>query len=198
VFIGLTSYSLYLWHWPLVVFIKYLSVHNLNRTIFFLWLAVTVLISVASWRLIEQPFRHSSKRFGLRSLAAMWFGSIAILVGLGGIVWRTKGLAVVYPRSVLAIDPVTVDPSIFKYETSLVSLGEGRIPSLGDSEPAGTRLDFVLWGDSHALSLGAFLEEFSKRCNLRGAILARRATAPLPDCSEFSSEKRLWSKIALD
>jgi len=198
VFIGLTSYSLYLWHWPLLVVIKYLSVDNVSRSILVVWLVVTVFVSIASWRFIEQPFRNAPKSFGLRSLAAMWFGSIAILVGSCGIVWRTRGLAVVYPPSVLAIDAVTVDPSIFKYETSYVSLREGRIPSLGNSEPGGGRLDFVLWGDSHALSLGAFLEEFSRRWNLRGAIVARRATPPLPDCCEFSSEKRSWSKSALD
>ena len=63
--LGLISYSLYLWHYPLIIFSKMLNkinpLGNLTIIIF------TVIISILSYRYIEQPFRNkkliSNKKF---------------------------------------------------------------------------------------------------------------------------------------
>ena len=59
-FIGKISYSLYLWHWPLLVIItKYLGTGRSPAAILKLaLLAVAIVIAYLSWRWIEQPFRH--------------------------------------------------------------------------------------------------------------------------------------------
>ena len=57
--LGKISYSLYLWHWPLLVFItKYtsLGLHGMGGKIAIL--AASVGIAYASWRWIEQPWRE--------------------------------------------------------------------------------------------------------------------------------------------
>lgn len=61
VYIGVISYSLYLWHWPLIVFAKFQNGLNpLDQG----WLIALLLLSVGlaalSHRLIETPFRKSS------------------------------------------------------------------------------------------------------------------------------------------
>jgi peptidoglycan/LPS O-acetylase OafA/YrhL len=59
-FIGRISYSLYLWHWPIIVFAGALvserTFGGAPRTIALI--AVSVLVSWASYHLIEQPFRR--------------------------------------------------------------------------------------------------------------------------------------------
>jgi peptidoglycan/LPS O-acetylase OafA/YrhL len=57
-FFGKISYSLYLWHWPLFTFARF-SKNSLvlDATDKLALFAVTVAISYASWRYVEQPFR---------------------------------------------------------------------------------------------------------------------------------------------
>jgi peptidoglycan/LPS O-acetylase OafA/YrhL len=54
--IGLISYSMYLWHWPIFTFIKYFGV-SLDGGIRIGAFAVLFILSYLSWRFIEQPFR---------------------------------------------------------------------------------------------------------------------------------------------
>lgn len=57
-FIGLISYSLYLWHWPVIVFYPYVfgAPDHLDRAIM---LGLSFILAVLSWRFVEQPFRHA-------------------------------------------------------------------------------------------------------------------------------------------
>ncbi|MGL4958864.1 MAG: acyltransferase family protein [Plesiomonas sp.] len=58
VFIGALSYSLYLWHWPVLALLRYVSgnsVLNFNLTLLFIFLTIT--LSLFSYYLIEQPLR---------------------------------------------------------------------------------------------------------------------------------------------
>lgn len=58
---GLISYSLYLWHWPLLAYYRATSVGHGSDAIR-LWLcAAAVLIATGSYYFIEKPFRRASK-----------------------------------------------------------------------------------------------------------------------------------------
>ena len=66
-FVGQISYSMYLWHWPIIVFQRQYAFLVPNEGT--LWaghpylgrnaavIAVTLVVSILSWRFIEQPFR---------------------------------------------------------------------------------------------------------------------------------------------
>lgn len=56
VFIGLISYSLYIWHWPVFAFIRYLSLAETTTTLIFAF-SIILIISYLSWRFIERPAR---------------------------------------------------------------------------------------------------------------------------------------------
>ncbi|MBL7481182.1 acyltransferase family protein [Legionella bononiensis] len=60
VFIGLLSYSLYIWHWPVFVLIRYL---NIEETPLVLLSAFCIVFIVAylSWRFIEKPAGRANK-----------------------------------------------------------------------------------------------------------------------------------------
>lgn len=55
-FTGWISYSLYLWHWPIFVFVK--SVGEPSRAGKIALIAVCFLVATLSWRFIERPFRQ--------------------------------------------------------------------------------------------------------------------------------------------
>src|SRR5205085_6078563 len=79
--VGLRSYSLYLWHWPVFVFI---TAHgSLNGfSLFVVRLLVSVVLAEVSYRFVERPFRTGSvaRRTGSRGAV----GAFAVLVVLTG------------------------------------------------------------------------------------------------------------------
>ena len=68
VFVGKISYSLYLWHWPLLAFAHYALGRELSNTVLAAAALLIVLLSLASYYLIEQPVRHLQWSFGRTGL----------------------------------------------------------------------------------------------------------------------------------
>lgn len=81
--VGLISYSLYLWHQPVLAFYRVLS-GNLVIPVFVAigLIAVSTLLAVSSFHFVEQPFRRKSE-FSQRSVFLISSSSLVLLVGLG-------------------------------------------------------------------------------------------------------------------
>ena len=76
---GKLSYSLYLWHWPILIIAAQYAGHSLSVEDNLLWVLLALGLSVASFFLVENPIRHSRflARSGLRSVLLG-----ALLIGL--------------------------------------------------------------------------------------------------------------------
>ncbi len=68
VFAGLISYSLYLWHWPVFVFARYLRVAPLGAAETLALIALSVGLAVLSWRFVERPFRDPAAAVAAKHL----------------------------------------------------------------------------------------------------------------------------------
>ncbi len=60
VFIGLISYSLYLWHWPLLALARYYAQRGLTPIEITAVISLSVIAAILSWRFVERPFRRPS------------------------------------------------------------------------------------------------------------------------------------------
>ncbi|MCP4208995.1 MAG: acyltransferase, partial [Shimia sp.] len=91
VLIGLISYSLYLWHWPVLTFSKYLLIGYRGPGEVALWIAISFVLAVLSWRLVEQPVRQAKNlpTWGLLFTAAL--ASVSV-VGLSFMVFKADGI----------------------------------------------------------------------------------------------------------
>jgi hypothetical protein len=78
VFVGLVSYSLYLWHWPLIVFARYDGWFTGTPAQTVAIIAASFALAVASWRFVEVPAKRS--RF-LADRARLLWGSGASIAG---------------------------------------------------------------------------------------------------------------------
>ncbi len=92
VFLGRISYSLYLVHWPVVVFYKYTVCEQLGAADIVIVLTLSVALGWLSYKLVETPFR----RLGPRSLrpaafAATALGGLFLSGAAGAHAWRTNG-----------------------------------------------------------------------------------------------------------
>ena len=86
VWIGLVSYSLYLVHWPVAAFAKYLTLRNPTAPEATLMVVASVGLAWASWRFIEQPFRHVSSKSSRTAFAA------AACIIVGGVLIGTSAI----------------------------------------------------------------------------------------------------------
>ena len=106
VFVGLISYSFYLWHWPLIVLqhetggLLLNAPHKAGR---YLIVALSFVAAVLSWRFIETPFRHGFQRKPprpvLQGAAAAMAASLLVAGGMLG----SEGLAWRYPPEAAAV-----------------------------------------------------------------------------------------------
>jgi peptidoglycan/LPS O-acetylase OafA/YrhL len=85
VFVGRVSYSLYLWHWPIITLYRH---YNLNRPISvteaLCLTAVMAVASVLSWRYVEEPFRRAPwpawKSIGMGCATASALAAVSLIV----------------------------------------------------------------------------------------------------------------------
>ena len=79
VWIGKISYSLYLWHWPLIVFWKLRTDPHLSAVEMAVLGALSILLAALSTQVIERPFRQVSK--SVSDGRVLWPAALALALG---------------------------------------------------------------------------------------------------------------------
>jgi len=102
VFIGTISFSLYMWHQPLIVFVRYFMMEEVTASTYFAVFVITFVLSVLSYFFIEQPFRNKKIVSGKLLFATLVPTNIVIL-GLCMFLYSRAGII----RDVPELDIVT-------------------------------------------------------------------------------------------
>lgn len=88
--IGLISYSLYLWHWPIFAFLKYRQI-ELTLPVGIGAVTVSFVLAYLTWKFIETPARHApSLRFN-RAFMRLYAAPAALFMGVGLFSYVTEG-----------------------------------------------------------------------------------------------------------
>lgn len=139
VFLGLISYSAYLWHQPLIAFSRYFFAPTNYVSFGGLIVALTLFLSVLSWKYIEQPFR---KRIALTNYGIAVLGVSLLLFSLGA--WSIS-------------KSIDTKNDIFNYSEHWTGWGECRNQLDIDPQYSGcmeigsdSMPSIVVIGDSHA------------------------------------------------
>ena len=142
--IGARSYSIYLWHWPVLIIAESHAARALTVTERLIAIAASVIAASLSHHFLENPVRHSVSLQAKPRLALMVGGAL-IVMSLGvGFVLRTSSVAL--STDVIADAPVAIastttsttapvvstDSTVAPVETttSLVTIPEGPPPSI--------------------------------------------------------------------
>jgi peptidoglycan/LPS O-acetylase OafA/YrhL len=180
--VGLISYSLYLWHWPLVATFSYL-VPEVRRTFALSWplLPTALLLAYASWKWVEQPWRQ---RGGSNYGTTLWVGFLLLLgqLGLGTSLLVGRGFPARFTAQELAF--TQLEPGDAKLESSQKQVEMDQLPKLGEGGP----LTFAVWGDSHAMALAPGFDLAARRLKRCGVLLAHSSTAPLLDYQDTTQK----------
>jgi peptidoglycan/LPS O-acetylase OafA/YrhL len=146
VFVGLISYPLYLWHWPILSFARILHSDPLSRDVRIGAVLLSFLLSWATWRFVESPIR-----FGRRSwmkTAALTLISV-IIACVGRTTYHRDGFVGRFPN--LSGDFGWEQPQAFTTPECRKTVGADTMDycrSSGTGAP-----EVLLIGDSHAGAL---------------------------------------------
>ncbi len=201
VFVGLISYPLYLWHFPILTMMRVansgLEVDHLQRLVA---IAVSVLLAYLTYEFVERPIRFGRLRAVRPAILA---SSMAAIGALGLLVVVSDGGAYRFPEALRPLATFQYDLQRQRYEMEyrmghcLLSRGQGFrelspecFGGAYDSRPL-----IVLWGDSHAASLyPGLLERARLTGSFRIAEFTKGGCPPVlgmdvpaqPDCRSFN------------
>ncbi len=139
-YVGQISYGLYIWHWPLFLWVDHARTGLSGAPLFFVRVLVTFAVSVASYHLVERPIRRGTFVRQWRAWVAVPSAVVVVLVATVAATTGTTAVAsTTYPGSIgtgLSSSPTT-------------SPATG--PSVRGHRPP---VRVLLFGDSVALTLG--------------------------------------------
>lgn len=176
VFVGLISYSLYLWHWPLLVFVK----HHVGESVGLegrigIGLASLVLATL-SWRFIETPFR-SRARTTTRQGLVFSGASMALLCSMVIAVVISHGLQGRYNPQVVALDLARTREVVRSECIDLrVPLSANTVCRIG----AQGNPTVLVWGDSYSHAMLPAFDNAFKRMGVAAWFAAESGCPPLP------------------
>ncbi|AGK58359.1 acyltransferase 3 [Hyphomicrobium denitrificans 1NES1] len=200
--IGLVSYSIYLWHWPLMVLVRYRfpdvwqgeATGHLSVGLAFA--AASTALGALSWRFVEQPFRQSRLRNPPRSAFASAALSIALLASLAFWLTNRPGWFHNWPNDIRPL---------------LAEWGTGKGPSCASHRvargwPAPACLvgasdvaaDTVLWGDSHATALLSSVAAYGAAHDRAIIIASYLNCPPLADAVFYGAPKNNHCHTSVD
>jgi peptidoglycan/LPS O-acetylase OafA/YrhL len=178
--VGRMSYSLYLFHWPMLVFARYLCGGSPETPSVALGYFAALASFAGAWlsyRYVETPWRR--RRMSPEVAVALACACNAALLFVGYGIHRREGLPERLPPLAAQYAKGSEDGNPRRAETNLDNdkIKAGERSRLGQGGP----LDFVLWGDSHAGALVAVFDHAAKQYGFSGTAYTRNGTPPLID-----------------
>jgi peptidoglycan/LPS O-acetylase OafA/YrhL len=167
VWIGALSYSLYLWHWPVLAFLRYYTgAEVLSLGFSLLFILLTLLLSIASYYGVERAFRSKlttkKRALGWALLTATVFGTSQAMAKVNA-VFTPERLPIEYQRYA---DPATIC--------------HGKI--IGDCLRGDLSSDkeVLVLGDSHAAMLNHFFDYMGKELGFKARIITGSNCVTIP------------------
>ncbi len=159
VLLGLISYSLYLWHWPLLSFARIIEGVTLPIGIAGSMVLASLVLAILTYRYVETPFRRGS---GAPQSRVLWRYGFAILLmaGLSGALYGTDGLKQRVPAQDANLAERMLADHSHRFAHQCMGDKETEplylTPACTSNPEASRRV--VVWGDSHATHYADALE----------------------------------------
>jgi peptidoglycan/LPS O-acetylase OafA/YrhL len=153
VWVGLISFPLYLWHWPVFVFTEIHS-GNLNATAKLGLIALSIALSWLTYRLVERPIRFGQFGQSRQKSSIVLCAILLIIALLGGYTYQRDGFGSRFPKFIQAL--LTNQPKLdegWRSGTCILDQGHPSSEFAASCVDQGKRPLLFLWGDSHAAAL---------------------------------------------
>jgi peptidoglycan/LPS O-acetylase OafA/YrhL len=160
--VGLISYSAYLWHQPIFAFARHRLLVEISDYLLIILCCFSLIMAYISWRWVESPFRNKNRISKSTVLTFALFGIIFYsLVGFG--LHKESGLPqrVNFEEELIrSFDRPSADEC---FDIPFNHINDKWGCYLGASN---ANIDYILFGDSHSLSLKELVDDIGKKNNL--------------------------------
>lgn len=186
VMIGLISYPLYLWHWPLLVFGGRLMSGGLTKINTLILVAAAFAASIATYRLVELPIRFGA--ISRRGRIALTLAASVFLLGGLGLVTASRGWDVRYPAAVRPfLHAGDYEPAFRTHQCMLTGEDMLFADFCAGKRQSPEQPLFLIWGDSHGAMLN---RELATAANAHGMALAQYTSSACPPILGFEMDIR--------
>lgn len=177
--VGAMSYSIYLWHWPVMIFSEYYRGGYANLFEGACWMVLSLGVAWVSWRFVETPLRRVVWIRPPVVLGVVIAASVGV-VALGSYIYRAEGVpgrfdAQVQPHIVASHD-IFGDQSRCYIAQALPLDGLEVCPIGPDAPP-----QVLIWGDDHLQGLSLGLEQAAQQAGVPAIVLRHPGCPPLVD-----------------
>lgn len=175
--IGLISYSLYLWHWPVYTLSNYWRGGYGSLAEAVLWMLLSVVLAWLSWRLVETPLRRPRGAFTL-PLVGGTVAASAVLLVFGAQIYLQDGMIGRFPPAVRTHIEASAD---FNQDWSRCHVPEEGPFAGVETCPIGPEgaPEVLIWGDSHLRAFKEGLEEAAWSAQTPATIIWTAGCPPL-------------------
>jgi peptidoglycan/LPS O-acetylase OafA/YrhL len=180
VFTGLISYSLYLWHYPVLVLARYYFLQEFHGFRLSMLIASIYLLAVASWKWIEMPIRRRQFLTSNRWFVSWALMASSVILATGIVFWKSDGLPWRFPPETRVQGITWLWEGDFPPKCVNIpfdQIASGRLCSVGPQDDAAVR--GVVWGDSHAMALLPAYEQLAKLHHIQLYFAVRTSCRPL-------------------
>lgn len=201
VFIGQISYSLYLWHWPLLVCARLFLFRPLTRWEGLEIAVLSVVVAAISWRFVERPFRQATMDRRRVFVVASSGAAALLALGISGLL--SDGFPRRYDPKVVAlaglVDSTQTHDWLSAHGMSSCFQGENHVDPTGIARcmtPVSGRKNILVWGDSHAAYAFPGVWKMARGENLGARLVSLASCTPTLSGSETPSCFRFVHLVA--
>jgi peptidoglycan/LPS O-acetylase OafA/YrhL len=133
-YVGRISYGLYIWHWPIFLWLDHARTGLYGYELFAVRVLVTFAVSVASFHLVERPIR-------MGTFVSQWRAWLVVPAGVGVVI-------------VAVIAATTGTTAVASTALGVGTTGSSTTTTAPSSPTAAQPVRVLLFGDSVALTLG--------------------------------------------
>ena len=190
--LGAWSYSIYLWHWPIVVAIYYYSLHSL---FIYIGILLSVLLGFLSHKYIENiDFKKPSVANYLKNI------SIIMAVGvsaLGLFVFASDGIHMRFPPGLQMKNKSAINAiGDWYYPSSNLRIGQHELRHIKGN----TNENILFIGASHIEQTYPYVESFGSDYNIYyltkgGCLVTPSYKKPVGNCLNIQGFKKVFSEI---
>lgn len=184
--IGRMSYSIYLWHWPIIVFYKTYNNSELGAAACIAIAIASIVVGGLSWKFVEEPFRR--RRTAPARVIPASLAAAALVAVMGWSIAVSDGV----PSRDPDVGNLGDRMAMWNYDCRNFALSINLRCAVGaDWNTAPSR--GIVWGNSHALHLLPYLDAAGKKTN-RSIALFFGCSPPLGGRVHETSIPSPWSE----